>query len=365
MSCYLPLVHRWKKPDQSSVCSSEPSVRGRVPRREGGRGELREQHDRTDCSHVLALRDRKGVTLSQGYGDFPQQVFLNIRHDHPTLGLSDVAYQRLHQEHTHRSGGQQAGVVSLGLPLGISSLKLTHRHRRKQKTANNGPDGDNHGGQMKSDLYEKLSKSSHNLAEGASFHNANTHQAEPHYHAGRKSSLPRKAKIPSSYQYQARPHSVDADLLMQSTAAPPAPGPEAVISAKFFVPDEDRPSSEEIMKFAHLTSPRSFMASQEVDKSSSGNSSGSELTSEGSPHPQEYQHQLQHPAIRGRAEVNINNILVNRGPPPRHLLPAKLRPSPATKLHPYVALPRHVVSGSGVSGVSGMRSADLVSPSIT
>ena len=368
MSCYLPLVHRWKKPDQSSVCSSEPSVRGRVPRREGGRGELREQHDRTDCSHVLALRDRKGVTLSQGYGDFPQQVFLNIRHDHPTLGLSDVAYQRLHQEHTHRSGGQQAGVVSLGLPLGISSLKLTHRHRRKQKTANNGPDGDNHGGQMKSDLYEKLSKSIHNLAEGASFHNANTHQAEPHYHAGRKSSLPRKAKIPSSYQYQARPHSVDADLLMQSTAAPPAPGPEAVISAKFFVPDEDRPSSEEIMKFAHLTSPRSFMASQEVDKSSSGNSSGSELTSEGSPHPQEYQHQLQHPAIRGRAAVNINNILVNRGPPPRHLLPAKLRPSPATKLHPYVALPRHVVSGcgvSGVSGVSGMRSADLVSPSIT
>ena len=374
MSCYLPLVHRWKKPEQLSVSSNEPSGRGRVPRGQGGHGEQREQLDRTDCSHVLALRDGKGVTLSQGYGDFPQQVFLNIRHDHPTLGLGDVAYQRLHQEHTLRSDtatarrhqASQAGVVSLGLPLGISSLKLTTRHRRKQKTGNPGPDGDNHGGQIKSDLYEKLSKSSHNLADGASFHNANTHQAERHYHAGRKSSLPRKAKIPSSYQYQPRPLSVDADLLMQSTEKPgvtgaggaPAPPQEAVISAKFFVPGEDRPSSEDILRFAHLTSPRSFMASQEVDKSSSGNSSGSELTSEEYQH--QHQHQHQHPAIRGRAAVNINNILANRGPPPRHLLPAKLRPSPATKLHPYVALPRHVVSG-----LSGMRSVDLVSPSIT
>ena len=403
MSCYLPLVHRWKNKDHSSLSSNEPSARERGGRGEGGLEEHGEQQERTDCSHVLALRDRKGVTLSQGYGDFPQQVFLNIRHDHPTLGLSDVAYQRLHQEHTHRTHRttsahsahrttrtartqdddvdvdgdqhQQAGVVSLGLPLGISSLKLTHRHRRKQKTANNGPDGDNHGGQMKSDLYQKLSKSSHNLAEGASFHNANTHQEERHYHAGRKSSLPRKAKIPSSYQYQPRPHSVDADLLMQSAEKSRATGAggaeEAVITAKFFVPGEDRASSEDVLRFAHLTSPRSFMASQEVDKSSSGNSSGSELTSEEyqphhqphhQHHHQHHQHH-QHPAIRGRAAVNLNNLLANRGPPPRHLLPAKLRPSPATKLHPYVSLPRHVLSA--VSGLSGMRSPGLVSPSIT
>ena len=136
-----------------------------------------------------------------------------------------------------------------------------------------------------------------------------------------------------------------------------------MMSTKFFVPGEDRPSSEDILRFAHLTSPRSFMASQEMDKSSSGNSSGSELTSE--EYQPQAQAQSQHPAIRGRAAVNLENILANRGPPPRHLLPAKLRPSPATKLHPYVALPRHVLSVSGVSAVSGMRSADLVSPSIT
>ena len=338
MSCYLPLVHRWRRQEPLSRSCQETAASDTSSARE-----------QTDCSHVLALRDGKGVTLSQGYGDFPHQVFVAIRHDHPTLGLSDVAYQRLHQEHTHRtrrpqppqpSAQQQepAGVVSLGLPLGISSLKLTHRHRRKQKTHNKGPDGDNHGGQMKSDLYQNLSKSSHNLTEAASFHNANTHQADRHYHAGRKSSLPRKAKIPSSYQYQPRPLSVDADLLMQSkdksraTPTPPRPAGAASSRAKFY----ESPSSEtDRMKFAHLTSPSSFMASHEADKSSSGNSSGSELTSE----------EYLHPAIRGRGQVKMTEVLANRGPPPRHLLPAKLRPSPPVKLHPYVALPRGLIQG--------------------
>ena len=33
----------------------------------------------------------------------------------------------------------------------------------------------------------------------------------------------------------------------------------------------------------------------------------------------------------GRQQINL---LPNSGPPPRHLLPAKLKPSPAVKLHP-------------------------------
>ena len=204
---------------------------------------------------------------------------------------------------------------------------------------------------MKSDLYQKLSKSSHNLTEGASFHNANTHQADSHYHAVRKSSLPRKVKIPSSYQYQPRPLSVDADLLMQSrdrsrsTPLPPPPPPEAETNAKFCVPSDGvRQSSEDGLKFAHLTSPRSFM--DQMERSSSGNSSGSELTSDESLHP----------AIRGRAAAAA---VSSRGPPPRHLLPARLRPSPPVKLHPYVALPRQVIKGMPVL------CAELVSPSIT
>ena len=323
MSCYLPLVHRWRRQDSaSSVCSERSGRRDKS----GDWSSNTTTREQTDCSHVLALRDGKGVTLSQGYGDFPHQVFVAIRHDHPTLGLGDVAYQRLHQDHTHRSRREEAqetgpGVVSLGLPLGISSLKLTHRHRRKQKTHNKGP-GDNQGGQMKSDLYQMLSKSSHSLTE-----------ASPLQHAPRKSSLARKAKIPSRYGPQPRPSSVDADLLMQSkdkSLATTPPG--AQTRAKFCLPRDDTP--EENLKFAHLTSPTSFMASHEGDKSSSGNSSASELTSE----------EYIHPAIRGRGRVNMTNIL-QRGPPPRHLLPAKLKPSPPIKLHPYVALPPRVVKG--------------------
>ena len=64
----------------------------------------------SDCSHIQATRDGAGLTLSQGLGDFPRQVFLNIRHNHPTLGLGDVAFQRLHQGHTHQTTGR-GGVV--------------------------------------------------------------------------------------------------------------------------------------------------------------------------------------------------------------------------------------------------------------
>ena len=37
------------------------------------------------------------------------------------------------------------------------------------------------------------------------------------------------------------------------------------------------------------------------------------------------------PEISGRQQVTL---LPNSGPPPRHLLPAKLKPSPAVKMHP-------------------------------
>ena len=68
----------------------------------------------SDCSHIQATRDGAGLTLSQGLGDFPRQVFLNIRHNHPTLGLGDVAFQRLHQGHTHQTTGR-GGVVGGGI----------------------------------------------------------------------------------------------------------------------------------------------------------------------------------------------------------------------------------------------------------
>ena len=54
------------------------------------------------------LRDDRGITISQGVGGFPNEVTLRFRHDHPTLGLSDVAYQREHQSHRMTPAQYQA-----------------------------------------------------------------------------------------------------------------------------------------------------------------------------------------------------------------------------------------------------------------
>lgn len=354
MSCYLPLVQRWRKPDRIKIGKNVDTVEISAPLPQNGY-----MSEQSDCTHVHAMRDGKGVTLSQGLGDFPHQVFLNIRHDHPTLGLSDVAYQRLHQEHTHKtkpkSQKSDAGVVSLGLPLGISSLKIGSR-RRKQKSNKRANDHNSDSEvrhSFQNHFYKTLSKSTatineqdlndRGLTDSTGPHHPYTYKAsrqtKSHHHAARKSSLPRKAKIPSSYQLQPRPLSVDADLLLQSINKSSQTGSDTT----FFAPcDGDRRagSSDDILKYAHLTSPRSFMATHEGEKSSSGNSSGSDLTSEGSPHPDIDEQELIHPALRGRPQVSL--VVANRGPPPRHLLPKKLKPSPLIKLHPLVVLPPHI-----------------------
>merc|ERR1712020_260955 len=58
----------------------------RPPKHDGKRSQIRR-------------RDPNGVTIVQQVGSFPNNVPLNIRHNHPTLGLSDVAYQRQHSDH--------------------------------------------------------------------------------------------------------------------------------------------------------------------------------------------------------------------------------------------------------------------------
>jgi hypothetical protein len=53
-----------------------------------------------------------------------------------------------------------------------------------------------------------------------------------------------------------------------------------------------------------------------------------------------------HPAVQGRVRGQVGPLPVNRGPPPRHLLPQRLRPSPGRKLHPLVILPPHIRKGT-------------------
>ena len=147
----------------------------------------------------------------------------------------------------------------------------------------------------------------------------------------RRSSLPRRVKIPSSYNVHqhARPLSVDAELLLGSR--------HGVGGGDQSGGRQEDPLASSA-KFASLTSPQDYMAAQEGEKSSSGNSSGSDLTWEGSPHPPDL-----HPALRGRGQVEV--ALATRGPPPKHLLPKKLKPSPTKKLHPLVILSPEVRKG--------------------
>ena len=133
--------------------------------------------------------------------------------------------------------------------------------------------------------------------------------------------------MPSQVPKQPRPASVDADLLLGSRSYGRKEGRK--------------------LRYAALTSPSSYMRQgQEKDeKSSSGNSSGSDITSEGSPHPPlSEEGEPLHPALRGRTPAPLTSI--GRPPPPRHLLPARLRPSPLVKLHPVLVLPPALRQGS-------------------
>jgi hypothetical protein len=308
MSCYLPLVQRWRRPAEPAPPPA-PEPRGREERRAGraARG-------------VEATRDRRGITLSQTVGD----VTLHIRHDHPALDLGDVAYQRQHQEHTRRR--------QLTLPLGISSLRGEGRGSESE------PEGRARARGAVSHFYQALAGSTATISQ---------HQRLREYGEAPPGGRPRRAKLPSAVP--ARPASVDAELLVGGGGR------------------EDGRR----LKFAALTSPQSYMRSGGQDtrdeKSSSGNSSGSDITSEGSPvyPPSEEGEGSVHPAVRGRAPAPAAPGS-QAPPPPRHLLPARLRPSPLVKLHPLVVLPallrqgRHLGRPAGpILSWSGRRSALL------
>ena len=307
MSCYLPLVQRWRRPPtQASVPAKEhpkKAAAGRQP--EESTGLEPDMH-----TEVEARRDGRGVTLSQKVGD----VTLHIRHDNPQLGLGDVAYQRLHQGHTHKKKSKDE--ASLTLPLGISSLRLSSKLRGPSRGCESENEG-RRGRLAVSQFYQALAGSTATISQ----------QELVREYREDGQGRARRAKMPSQVPKQPRPASVDADLLLGSRSYGRKEGRK--------------------LRYAALTSPSSYMRQgQEKDeKSSSGNSSGSDITSEGSPHPPlSEEGEPLHPALRGRTPAPLTSI--GRPPPPRHLLPARLRPSPLVKLHPVLVLPPALRQGS-------------------
>ena len=341
MSCYRPLIYRWRRNEH--VPADTRHHHKRVQSSEDTRHH--HKHVQSSENHVETITNRKGVTLTPDIG--PQQLNIKIGHDH-----SSTPQYIYDQEPGHQH--QPRGVLSLGLPLGISSLKLGSRRRRKQKKRNQvtsnscGHQSDGEAVRhrtlgLENDWYQTLTKSSHTINDqddlidspiSTSFQNANIPIAKSHYHAERKSSLPRKAKIVSGYddlqQRQPRSLSVDADQMIQSVTRDTCVSPRVPACT----------DSDDILKFAGLTSPSQFMMSR--DKSSSGNSSGcgSDVTADTD---SDWRHHAP-PRSQSRSRAPVN-VITTQGPPPRHLLPAKLRPAPGVKCHPYVLLPHQIHRG--------------------
>ena len=345
MSCYRPLISKLWKQDRPQL---RPELRGH------SRQEYVTNNDST-CHTDMMLRDRQCVT--QEYSPH------NVHRESPAVLVSAPPRE-------------SRGVLSLGLPLGISSLKLgSRRHRRKQKkksaTAFDVRDASGHvsDGEMISCArtrrwYRDLDSSRQTINDEDDLIGQRLKQTNIHHQpavtksrspAERKSSPGRKSQIGSARYddlcdvVRPRSVSVDAEHLIQSAVT----SDTRATCHTARVQDTDTE-----LKFAGLTSPSRFMMAR--DKSSSGNSSGSDVT--GDTESDTWHHSALIPrhvshVSRGRAPVRV---VTSQAPPPRHLLPSKLRPSPGVKCHPYISLPPQIAN----RGNNHLVSRNLLTPTI-
>ena len=318
MSCYRPLISKLWKQEQPQL---RPDIRGHQSR------EYVMNNDST-CHADTSLREKRFMT--QEYSPH------SVQHGAPA----------------NQGSVPPRGVLSLGLPLGISSLKLgSRRHRRKQKkkgetaldlrdTSGHVSDGEVISGART--LHSYLSSSRQTINDEDDLIGQRPKQTNIYHKpavtkslspAERKSSPGRKSQIASARYddlyagLRPRSVSVDAELLLHSAMT---------LDTRATCHKAQVQESDSELKFAGLTSPARFMMSR--DKSSSGNSSGSDVTAD--TESDTWHHANLSPArhvSRGRARVNA---VTSQAPPPRHLLPSKLRPSPRVKCHPYISLPQ-------------------------
>ena len=230
----------------------------------------------------LPQRDSRGFTIAKSG---PGNVLLRIRHDNPTLGLGDAAYQRQHQAHrmnvrqyqelrrqlSSRSpppedgsgkGEPPRGVMSLGLPDHLRPGTLFRRIR--------------------------------DLDSGSVNSNSNLDSSNSGGSSDCKRSLPRRSKKPSTFE---RPLSFEGQPMSRSAtaAAPRAPHVEQHF-------------------YSSLKKSDSFSSGRGSDSTSCSSSSE---------------------AAAAMAVATFIPPNGGRRPPP-YLLPKALSPCPPTKMHPFI-----------------------------
>ena len=132
MSCYLPMLEKLKAvviaKESSGVSTGKiKSIQDNSVLTADIQKIYPTEKILTKSESNLPKRDPAGLTFTQNIGVFPRHVALEIRHAHPTLGLTEVAQVRKHSEnptlvqcqnqnYTTKTPPTPKGVLSLGLP---------------------------------------------------------------------------------------------------------------------------------------------------------------------------------------------------------------------------------------------------------
>ena len=277
MSCYIPMLEKIKKfKKQPEIQHEWPELP--PPADESSQLWLQQYHFHTDPVNLevneppsvakqIRRRDQRGLTITQQMGQFPHKVPLNIRHNHPTLGLSDVAFH-------HSEINSPRGVLTLGLP---SHWTRPFKKHSQQK------------------IFQSASSDVIRQTYATSDHTYETLQ-KPRRLTG---SLPRRSRIKQGLS--TRPRSVQAQRIGSKSKQLPEPYGFTALANRSSEDDEGIAACDSFSKdHSSFTS------------STTGSRSSPDI-----------------PLSSRRSQLPPN-----QGPPPRHLLPTVLKPSPAFKNAP-------------------------------
>ena len=343
MSCYIPVLEKLKNLRKEATSATRPgnTNQGMTMQNRADPIILKQSHFSPDNqepkmakesgvhsgARQVRRRDPGGVTITQQLGQFPHKVPLNIRHNHPTLGLGDVAFQREHLDcQTLRalddSSRNTGGVLTLGLPS----------HWRRKPFRKEGSPYELQHPNTGQPMQRVFHTASSDIIKQTYTHNYETLRPHQDMKVSRKltSSLPRRLR--KHGKPNERPRSVQGRPIKDEQKEPRYANQDITRPGKLPC---NRSSEDDEGLGAEVTSKSN--AGDSFTSSSSHSVTPGPRSSPGAPLDQETPPQR-------NALVNHQGMPPNQGPPPRHLLPKTLKPSPGYKLHP--ALPASALIAS-------------------